>query len=226
MYAKKLKYAARDGNSYIALVQISGKKGGTPKMFVLYRYTVDYRSGLDKYNWLMFMPSVKTYEEALNYWLGEKKFPGWKDRYWQKTTSWLHEVSAGGGYQCYRDGGWAKIGKSAPWSKHRRKKRSLIFGDLSHILAARRFQLRNVESDLGALNGEIGDIEQGPEGLEYELLLLCEKREKLEAEFEAIYIAVMNTIDELRYKSSKFLGVPYWPRNPEHGTVSVPKTAS
>ncbi len=248
-FARRIGYGANDGDngsSFLALIELAKKKGGTAIAFFLYRYVV-YFDSKDREITMIPLEGPKNQEEAKAYlpWAKNSKFPGWKESYWQKTTGWLYAVGVGGGYGLFNEGTWVRVGMPSPW-KNRRKKKPLEVGNNSHLLRISISLLASLKKQRDDIELQIGDLEvqEDEDGVisahyfsepnilggywyievENEKLFfkLKEQFEMLQQEVEELEMKVLNLTDELRFKFAKEKNVPYWRRDPELGHLVRP----
>lgn len=226
-FARKLRYGAHDGEagaSYFALLELAKKKGGRPVYFVLYRRVMQFNYPEENQT-EMIRIKAKTAEEAVNrFWPSDtegtgKEFPGLRSKRWKKTTLWLDCVAAGGAYEGFeynhdhrgiRPGRWARVGTPSPWIKRRKKRKSLQFGNIGHILLAKQAQLRGLEDEESNLNSDLSCLETGydeendcnyvPEENEVQYAHILEEIEKVREEIDFARMAVEVTKAEMRFK--------------------------
>lgn len=163
MFAKKIGYCANE-TSYVALLEISKKKGGAPIKFVLYRYimggifeSIEFAGNEREvarkafpFGPVIYKP-IEEEMEGLQWLMREGRLLRTRINPWEATTDWLEDIAMGGAYNQYPKGIWVKVGKPNTWRQRRarRKKRShLRFGELGHILMKRKFEMKQIEDGL------------------------------------------------------------------------------
>lgn len=219
-FARRLDYGAHDGEagaSFIALIELAGKKGGKPTGFVLYRRVVQYDYPTESETKMIRLKVATAKEAVKRYGLGGKEFPGHWDKAWETTTFWLYPVAVGGGYEQFPTGTWVKVGRPAR-RKWRHKKRRLQFGNLGHILLARQTTLRGLENEKLKLELERSFLEEVspgevdetriPEANKTSYDALSRELEGIEAEIEFAEAVVARTKAEMRYKVRKMFPKP------------------
>jgi len=243
-FARRLEYAACDGDggaSFIALIELTKKKGGKAADFFLYRYTLHYGDGKDEFD-MIRLREPKTTDEARVYWMfrEKSKFPGNRSPLWKKTSRWLYAVSVGGWYEQLSPGTWAKVCFPSPWRK-RHKKRPLQVGNSAHILLSREYQLRLILEEKCSLERERNGLElysfepdegfvcESDEGFVpdenlTEHVRITQEITAVEEEIDGIYRDIRNIKDELRFKKARALGKQYLPRTRD-GSHITPSTA-
>ena len=224
-FARKLEYAAHDGEgggSFIALIVLTKRKGGTPISFFLYRYIVHYFDGKEELD-MIRLKEPKTADEARCYFLFGKgsKFPGHDSPLWQKTTDWLYTVAVGGSYERHSPGVWARVGSPSPWKK-RRKRKPLQIGNPAHIILVREAKIRLLVEEKSDLVHDLSDLKSywsrasgNTASIEREIAVVDEK-------IAATYRDIQNLKDELRFKQARNLGKPFFPRDDQTGSVLIP----
>lgn len=188
LYARKLRYGAHDGESgahFMALVEISHKKGGKPIEFVLYRHIIQYFCSSESRTEMVRLKAKTSIEAIRRFWPWDEKtgkeFPGHHSDKWQKTNLWLYTVAVGGGYERVPEGRWVKITcKPIPRSKRRhRKKRSLQFGSLHDIHRMRKACVENLQK-------EEDELLEAPDSLAEEIAKIGDDIEDAENDLENI----------------------------------------
>lgn len=230
-FARKLRYGAHDGDSgaqFMALVEITKKKGGKAVEFVLYQKIIQYFHPAENIT-RMIRLSATTAEEAVSrFWPWDegtgKEFPGWKSSQWEKTTRWLYSVAVGGGYEQFPLGAWVKTTTPNPWTNRRRKSH----GRACNTACQLRYlecEMKYVEAQCLVAQSDISSAEYNlenfddDEGEERRLLMEATSRAEIfGARLEELNNQVHLLIDELRYTKAKKFGAPYWPRQ-EDGTL-------
>ncbi|MEK7662529.1 MAG: hypothetical protein AAB355_03520 [Patescibacteria group bacterium] len=232
LFAHKIAYAAHDGEtgaSFMALIELAGRKGGTPKGFLLYRCTIQYDGKTLPVFEMINLLKPKNSEEAKEFFIfgGSNKFPGHRSILWRKTSKWLYAVAVGGGYQQHRDGTWVRVARPAPWSKRRKKKR-LIVGSASHLLLVEQERWRSLKEMKESFFSEQSCLESyddvsdanfvPPENFRaYEAIEL--EIAKIEEEIDLSSRRILNIKDELRFVLARKMGRRYFPRDPETGCI-------
>ena len=197
-FARKLRYAAHDGDAnsgFVALIELARKKGGRPIGFVLYRLFIPYNFPASRIE--MIRLTAKTAEDAVKrFWPGEdtgEEYPGFKSRRWEKTTRWLYPVVVA--YERFSPGTWVRVGTSRSW-RRRRKKKSLQFGNISHILIVHQARLCGLEQEKFELECEHSCI-PGDEAM---CAQVQEKIEEIREEISSILATIDSTKAEMRYR--------------------------
>lgn len=238
LFARKLDYAARDGESgatFLALLEIAKRKGRRAVYFVLYHFYVNYSGGQCNFR-MILLRKPRTAEEAKKYFpFAEKsKFPGYESILWRKTTGWLYSAGAGGSYQRMPENSWFRVPLPNPWSA-RRKKKPLVVGNTAHFLFSLQHRLRSLEELLEKMSWRLNDFEEydSDDDCNFVPDHNLEGYNKVKAEMgavedqiEAVKLRILNVKDELRFALARKKGVPYWPRETEYGTVKRPETAT
>ncbi|MGB3921884.1 MAG: hypothetical protein WBL19_01195 [Minisyncoccia bacterium] len=236
-FARKLRYAATDGEScasYMALVELAKKKGGRPAGFILYRRIIDYGYPKESKSEMIHL-KAETVEEAIKrFWpFGRKgsgkEFPGHNSDCWEKTTLWLNFLAAGGGHEGLgyehntkgiRFGSWAKVGTPAPWSRRRKKKKPLQFGNLAHIMLVHQAKIRGFKEERRHLNERLSELslydaeydeiyppQKGEIGYE-EYTQIDKEVEGIDEEIMSLNAAIENIRAEMRYKVYRMFPKP------------------
>lgn len=129
--------------SYLALVVVAKKRGGTPISYIVY-----YHEGREKDRSLLWRyRSFFTYEDAL------KSMHQYDYSEFRPTSGWLHNVSAGGGYEQFPKGTWVRV--PSPRIKGRRtrgKNKALQIDDLGN-------SYRLIKGEVRVLKGLLSEIE-------------------------------------------------------------------
>lgn len=218
-FARKLRYGAHDGEdgaSFMALIEFTKKKGGSPIGFVIYFRVIQYSQ--PQWNQTkMFRFEASSAEEAIQrFWpWGEirgREFPRFESDKWKKTTRWLDRVALG------YEGMWVRVGTPSPCSARRNKK--LQFGNISQILHLKKLRLKWLEEESGLfeLQMELSNLEEEESDENDGTYVLKENREahtKVLEEIDAIQAVlsaakedVLATRCEMRYVVRKMFPEP------------------
>ena len=242
-FARRLEYAACDGDggaSFIALIELTKKKGGKAADFFLYRYTLHYGDGKDEFD-MIRLQEPETADDARAYWMfrEKSKFPGNRSPLWKKTSRWLYAVSVGGWHEQLSSGIWVRVGIPSSW-KNRHKKKALQVGNPAHILISLEYQLRLILEEKCSLERERNGLEsysfedeeficESDEGFVpdenlTEHVRITQEITAVEEEIDGIYRDIRNIKDELRFKKARALGKQYLPRTRDRSHIT-PSTA-
>lgn len=239
-FARKLWYNAHDGEDshvFAALLELRRRKNGKPVAFVFVEHRVFTSGHLGRPSGtcedrMLRLPRCKSAEEAVElYSPGKKKFPGWDNKKWERTTGWAYAVGAGGSYEFHHPGTWVRTATPNPWRNRRRRSRG-ISCDASYQLRINQEELRHTIEELSNAQYE---LMQGPDCIDEVdvdstpgqfmwMAELAARVQKLGVKLAAIKTRVVTLTDELRFKKAKALGVPYWPRR-EDGTIDQKRLA-
>ena len=158
-FARKLRYQAHDGDvsaTFIALIELTKKKGGKPIEFVLYYKTIQYQSPSESFCKMIRFKAATTEEAIAKFWSSEQggmaRFPKLDSGEWEKTTDWLYSVAVGALKQ------FQKVGMPALWEK-RRKKKPLQVGNISHMRLLKQWQLHEREEEIHTLSLKLASLE-------------------------------------------------------------------
>lgn len=203
LFAKKVEYWA-SMTSYVALLIVAKKKGGTPISHIVYAYNSPEAP--------FVMRSFFSHEDAKKGAISQ--LAGYFSKSWDGfivTSSWLHRVASGGGYQYFAEGTWVRV--PVPKLKHRfRKRRSVQFGDYGFLYRQAKEELSLIKSDYNSTRVEIDsmnyNIASGYEEDENELEALETTRDQLEEKMRISATKVNNLLNEMRFVRSKKTGIP------------------
>lgn len=217
-FARKLRYGGHDGDdggSFMALIEFTKRKGGSPTGFVIYFRVIQYSH--PQWNQTkMFRFQASSAEEAVQRfwpWSGNpgKEFPGFKSEKWEKTTRWLDRIALG--YESM----WERVGSPSLCSARRKKK--LQFGNISQILHIKKLRLKWLEEESGLfeLQNELSSLEEEDAircdgtflpGIGEERTKVLEEIEKIQTVLNAAKEDILATECEMRYIVRKMFPEP------------------
>lgn len=141
LFAKRIDYGA-SMTSYVALLAIAKKKGGTPISYIVYGYNITDEP-------FVMLPFF-TYDEAK-----QNTYPPlWKED-GISTTAWLYPVAVGGAYQRHPEGTWVRVPTPRLVARKRGKKIPKFgdLGELYRIAKKEHAMLKQELIDLSSMDG-------------------------------------------------------------------------